>query len=198
MGFGEYVSAKAEEDFIRSEKEREGWEVENCPEEERTEMFDIYTGRYGFTDQDARDIVDITFKYKRFFIQHMMVEELGLMVGEDGPTPIRRGMVMFLSFVIFGLVPLAGFIGWEVVAGHIGNHIIHPPTAPASMGFAIATISSLVTLFILGFFKGRFVGQNAATSGLLMTLNGTFAGFVAFAVGYMLQSFAATAIPTAG
>lgn len=183
MGFGEYVSAKTEEDFIRSEKDRELWEVENCPDEERAEMLDIYILRYGFTLEDAKKMVDIAFKYKRFFIQHMMVEELGLMIGDDGPTPIRRGVVMFLSFCMFGLLPLGGFIGWEAGYG------IEHSRKSTEIAFLTACLVSLVTLFVLGFFKGRFVGQNATTSGLLMTLNGAFAGFIAFAIGGMLQAY---------
>eukprot|EP00920_Eleutheroschizon_duboscqi_P034100 GHVT01081781.1.p1 GENE.GHVT01081781.1~~GHVT01081781.1.p1 ORF type:complete len:238 (+),score=33.74 GHVT01081781.1:162-875(+) len=91
MGFGEYVSAAAEADFIAAERAREEWEVENCPEEEKKEMEDIYTGRYGFTDEDAKTMVNVTYKYPTFFINHMMVEELGLMISPDGPSPKNRG-----------------------------------------------------------------------------------------------------------
>lgn len=66
-------------------------EVENCPEEEKNEMVEIYTEKYGFSRADAQSMVDITFKYKQFFVQHMMVEELGLMYGYDEPTPMKRG-----------------------------------------------------------------------------------------------------------
>ncbi|CDJ27300.1 Vacuolar iron transporter, related [Eimeria mitis] len=89
MGFGEFVSSAAEEDFVKSEREREEWEIENCPNEEKQEMVEIYRDRYGFTEEDADCLVNITFKYREFFVQHMMVEELGLMATE-GPSPIRR------------------------------------------------------------------------------------------------------------
>lgn len=54
-------------------------------------MVEIYTEKYGFSRADAQSMVDITFKYKQFFVQHMMVEELGLMYGYDEPTPMKRG-----------------------------------------------------------------------------------------------------------
>lgn len=71
-------------------------EIENCPEDEKLEMVEIYRDRYGFTDEDAESLVGITFKYKEFFVRHMMVEELGLMPTE-GPSPIKRGMSFHLA-----------------------------------------------------------------------------------------------------
>ena len=35
MGFGDYLSAKAEKDFIRTEEQRYYWEVENKLEDEK-------------------------------------------------------------------------------------------------------------------------------------------------------------------
>ncbi|CDI79778.1 integral membrane protein, putative [Eimeria acervulina] len=155
MGFGEFVSSAAEEDFVKSEREREEWEIENCPNEEKQEMVEIYRDRYGFTDEDADCLVNITFKYREFFVQHMMVEELGLMVTE-GPSPLRRGIS---------------------TDGHFA--------------FAMACVISGVALFILGFLKGRFVNQSPLKSGLLMIINGTCAGTVAYAVGAALEDVVA-------
>ncbi|KAL8425738.1 hypothetical protein Efla_003116 [Eimeria flavescens] len=99
MGFGEFVSSAAEEDFVKSEREREEWEIENCPAEEKQEMVEIYRERYGFSDQDAEAFVNISFRYREFFVRHMMVEELGLMATE-GPSPIRRGKQSSHSFCL--------------------------------------------------------------------------------------------------
>ncbi|CDJ59224.1 integral membrane protein, putative [Eimeria maxima] len=184
MGFGEFVSSAAEEDFVKSEREREEWEIENCPNEEKQEMVEIYRDRYGFTDEDADCLVNITFKYREFFVQHMMVEELGLMANE-GPSPIRRGAVMFASFSIFGLLPLAGFVAWLTLSGM---------KTDGHLAFAMACVISGIALFILGFFKGRFVNQSPLKSGLLMIINGTCAGTVAYAVGAALEDVVAVTV----
>lgn len=42
MGVGEFLSSKAENEWILSEREREKWEVQNYPEGEVQEMIDIY------------------------------------------------------------------------------------------------------------------------------------------------------------
>lgn len=177
MGFGEYVSSAAEEDFVKSERDREEWEIENCPEEEKQEMVEIYRDRYGFSDEDAESLVGITFKYREFFVRHMMVEELGLMATE-GPSPVKRGVVMFASFSIFGLLPLAGFVAWLTLSGS---------STDSRIAFVMACAVSGVALFILGFLKGSFVNQSPLKSGLLMILNGTCAGTVAYTVGFALE-----------
>lgn len=38
--------------------------MENFPEGEKQEMMEIYEHKYGFSPEDARTMVDITFKYK--------------------------------------------------------------------------------------------------------------------------------------
>lgn len=38
MGLGDYLSAKAEKEFILSEEKREMWEVHNKPDDERLEV----------------------------------------------------------------------------------------------------------------------------------------------------------------
>ncbi|KAL8273836.1 hypothetical protein Esti_002159 [Eimeria stiedai] len=182
MGFGEFVSSAAEDDFVKSERDREEWEIENCPDEEKQEMMEIYRDRYGFSDEDAESLVNISFKYREFFVRHMMVEELGLMA-TDGPSPLRRGLVMFLSFFLFGLLPLAGFVAWLTVSNS---------STDSKLAFMMACVVSGIALFILGFFKasfsfpGRFVNQSSLYSGLLMILNGTCAGTVAYTVGSAL------------
>ena len=42
MALGDYLSSKAESDFIESERKRESWEIENYIEGEKKELADIY------------------------------------------------------------------------------------------------------------------------------------------------------------
>lgn len=66
-------------------------EVEEKPELEKEEMFDIYTRRYNFSPEDARSLVDVSFRNKDFFLRHMMVEELGILLADDDLTPSKKG-----------------------------------------------------------------------------------------------------------
>lgn len=45
MGLGDYLSAKAEKEFIKAEEKREYWEVEHKLEEEKREVIEIYTDK---------------------------------------------------------------------------------------------------------------------------------------------------------
>lgn len=105
MGMGEYLSAKSEHDYIAAERNREEWEFDNYPEGEVKEMIDLYKER-GFSEEDATQIMGLLKKNRQFFIDHMMVQELGLMIPDESESPLKQGLVMFCSFFIFGLIPL--------------------------------------------------------------------------------------------
>ncbi len=50
MAVGNYLGTKSEVDYKRRERYREEWEIENLPDEERTEIRQIYK-RKGFTGE---------------------------------------------------------------------------------------------------------------------------------------------------
>jgi hypothetical protein len=60
---------------------------------------------------DAEDVIHKMAKYDDFFVNLMMNEELGLQVPstEDDDT-LKEGFLMFLSFAIFGAMPLLGYV----------------------------------------------------------------------------------------
>lgn len=79
MGVGEFLSSKANNEWILSERKREVWELENYPEGEIREMIDIYTAR-GMSTEDATLVVNTMAKYRDFFVDIMMQQELDLQV----------------------------------------------------------------------------------------------------------------------
>jgi DNA damage-binding protein 1 len=82
MGVGEFLSSKAESEWILSERRREEWELENYPEGEIQEMVDIYTER-GMDREDAELVISTMAKYKEFFVDIMMNQELELQVPQE-------------------------------------------------------------------------------------------------------------------
>lgn len=82
MGVGEFLSSKAENEWILSERRREEWELENYPEGEIREMVDLYMEK-GMSRQDAESVITTMAKYKDFFVDIMMTQELQLQVPED-------------------------------------------------------------------------------------------------------------------
>lgn len=107
MGVGEFLSSKAENEWIMSERDREEWELENYPEGEIAEMVDIYKEK-GMSHDDAVLVIETMAKYKDFFVDVMMTQELELQVPEENHVQesFNEGIVMFCSFAFFGAMPL--------------------------------------------------------------------------------------------
>eukprot|EP01059_Diplonema_ambulator_P032939 TRINITY_DN6686_c0_g1_i1.p2 TRINITY_DN6686_c0_g1~~TRINITY_DN6686_c0_g1_i1.p2 ORF type:complete len:197 (+),score=69.36 TRINITY_DN6686_c0_g1_i1:3-593(+) len=172
MGFGEFLSSRAEMDHARAERKREEWEVENAEEMEKEEMVDVYKEK-GFSDEDARELVGIISKDKKLFVDMMMAVELGISVDiDDDWGPFKSGCVMFISFVIFGMVPL----------------LVYIPQKSGNTVFAIACAATGVTLFALGAFRGFLTAQHWLKCGLFMLANGSLAAAISYFVGWAVNS----------
>lgn len=103
MGVGEFLSSKANNEWVLSERKREEWEMDNYPEGEIEEvrkptdstiprvtslltmlplcaqMIDIYINK-GLSREDATVVIKTLSKYKDFFVDLMMQQELELQV----------------------------------------------------------------------------------------------------------------------
>jgi DNA damage-binding protein 1 len=82
MGAGEFLSSRAYNSYVRTERDREAWELENYPRGEIMEMIDLFEQR-GMAREDAEVVITRMAKYKEFFINLMMTEELSLPVHRD-------------------------------------------------------------------------------------------------------------------
>lgn len=175
MAIGDYLSTKAEIEYQQLERERESWEVEHYPEGEKQEMIELYKAK-GLSEEDAIKITDILSKNKDTWISVMMVEELGIV--EEKESPIKNALVTFISFLIFGFVPLIAYVSSTFIPG-MGD-----------MTFILACILTGVTLFILGALKVKVTVKNWFTSGLEMLMVGGIAAIAAFLIGKLLAGLA--------
>uniref|UniRef100_A0A0G4HZ19 Uncharacterized protein n=1 Tax=Chromera velia CCMP2878 TaxID=1169474 RepID=A0A0G4HZ19_9ALVE len=163
MGLGDYFSSKSEIEYALAERKREAWEFENYPDGEMHEMIELYEQK-GMNTEDAVTVVTIMSKYTDLFIDHMMVEELNIKVPDEDDNPLRTACIMFLSFLIFGAVPLAVFA-------------LTLSTLPEKkdLAFSITCGGTLVTLFLLGVAKHSVTRDSWWKSGLTMLFNGAIA-----------------------
>jgi VIT1/CCC1 family predicted Fe2+/Mn2+ transporter len=135
MGIGDYVSTWSYRDHVAEERKREEWEFE--------EMVDLYVQR-GLPRDKAVEVVATMAKYKDFFIDLMVIEELGLKVPDKNDLePWKSGLATATSFFVFGSIPLILYA--------IMLHRVTPRTL-----FVASSISTLVVLFALGAIKSRF------------------------------------------
>lgn len=173
MGLGDYLSEKAEQEYIINEMKREQWEVENYLEGEKREMVDLYQGK-GMTLADATAVIDIMSKYKGIFVDTMMVEELGLMVPSPEDNPAKQGLTTCLSFFFFGTIPLISYL--FSFAG-----------LSSEEQFLMSAILSMAALMGLGVLKASLVKQNKLKGGGFMLLNGTIAASASYLISWAIE-----------
>ena len=174
MGLGEYVSSLAEKEVAESERARECWEVENYPEGEIREMVDIYISK-GVDRVDAELVARTLAKYKGFWVEHMLLTEIGIIPPDPDENVFFSGLVMFASFLIFGSIPL---IAYSVIVYHVSN--VDP--------FLVTVLSSLATLFGLGALKSHVLGQGRVKGGGLMVFQGSVCAATAYWLGNAVQT----------
>ena len=49
-------------------------------------------------------------KYKKLFIEVMVREELGLLIPDPKESPTMSGFITFISFFVFGSIPLLCYV----------------------------------------------------------------------------------------
>jgi len=180
MGMGDFLSSKAENDYTKEERKRELWETENYIEGEIEEMIKIYTDK-GMTEKDATIIVTTMSKYTDIFVDTMMVEELGLMPVDASDSPIKNGLVTFVAFLVFGCVPLISYI--VPVASDKQHDLDHVEGA-----FIIASVVTLIAMFLLGALTAKFSPQKWYISGGWISINGGAAAAIAYLIGWALSA----------
>jgi vacuolar iron transporter family protein len=178
MALGDYVSTKSEREFQISErkkgKESEKWEVENHFQKEKEQMVDVYVAR-GLNKTDAQLLTDIISKNKEAFVDIMVIEELGLVDNEKSAG--CNALITFLSFILFGLVPILPYIVSRIAG-------IEPQL------LLISTVLTCLSLFSLGAIKTIFTMGKWYWSGLETLLIGSFAAAAAYFIGAVMEPLA--------
>jgi VIT1/CCC1 family predicted Fe2+/Mn2+ transporter len=172
MATGAYLSTKSEQEYYRREWEREAWEVENFPDGERAELYEVYRQR-GYAEEEAQQLVDIQSREPKRWVKAMMIDELGML--EDEVNPLVNGLVTFGAFVVAGAVPLLIYL--------LG--LVFP--VPSEATFPVAIALSGLALFGLGAAKVLVTRLNPIRSGLEMLVVGGLAAGVAYVVGALLK-----------
>jgi vacuolar iron transporter family protein len=175
MAVGNYLSTKSGNEFIQNERKREEWEVEHYPEGEVEEVREIFRKK-GFNGNELERAVKVITSDKKVWVDTMMADELGLM--EERLSPVKKGAVTFLSFVLVGAIPLISYVlsyFWQAVS---------------SVAYQVSLALTFIAFFLIGSTKIYVTGKNWLTSGLETLLIGGLAAGIAYAVGYGLRGLA--------
>lgn len=113
-------------------------------------------------------MVDILSRNKKVWVDVMMVEELGLIPDEEDPK--KNALVTFMSFCLFGSIPILPFI-----VGLIFDK--------SDYLFLSSIILTVLSLWSLGIIKSRFTAKNWFLAGLETFLIGVIAAGASYLVG---------------
>lgn len=172
MSVGSYLSTKSERENYDKHKKIEYWEVDHLPEKEREEVREIYQSK-GFEGELLEQVVDTITADKDRWVDVMMKEELEM--SESTKSPIAMGAVTFLSFQLFGLIPLLVYV-WDYLN-------------PLDLSlFTYSSILTGLTFGLIGYLKA-VVNQTKTLRSVIETLLlGGAAAALAYFVGDLLES----------
>lgn len=171
MAVGDYLSTKSQNEYEKMIRQNEQLEIVNHHEQEVKRMKDSFVDQ-GVEKEDADLIVKTLAKYEEPFVKQVRKEKYGTDSIEE--LPLKNAIATFLSFSLFGVVPLLTYVF------SLGLPIL------VQNSFLIASILTGITLFILGAVKSKINHSNWLKSGIEMLIVGGLAAIVAYIVGVVL------------
>ena len=167
MALGNLLSVRSAKDIYNIVRGREKESILTNPDFGRTQTISILEEK-GFSNSDAVTLVDIYRHNKEYWLDFMMHHKQEL-PDPRGENEFFTGLATFLSFLVFGAIPLLPFI-LQISAD--------PATA-----FFYSSISTFLALVILGLLKWRVIGEKLTASLFEVVLIGGTAAILAYFVG---------------
>lgn len=164
MGLGNFLSIRADKDVYKTHEAKERAEIQNEPEYEKEETRTILIN-HGFTPEDAHTLTEIYAKNENYWTDFMMKYELE-MSDPSQDNPFLTGLATFISFLIFGSIPLIPYILF-----------------PASNPFIPSLIATFSALVLLGLLRWTITMENIVRSVFEIVLIGGTAACLAYLVG---------------
>lgn len=169
MGLGNFLSVKTEHDVYANELRKKLKSIQKKPEMEMQRSMQLLEGR-GFDSTSSRAIA-VHYVKNPSYLARFLLEEEHDMIDPTAETPFHTGLATFLSFVIFGSIPLIPF---AVSGGSI------PP-------LWVSSIATGIALVILGILRWRVTRQTVARSLGETILLGSLAALLAYKIGTLFQ-----------
>ncbi len=178
MSAGAYLSAKAEKEIFDHELDKEAGFIEREPYAAQEGLLQALC-REGLTREAAYRIVGLMREQKSVFVATFQEKVLGL-GSADVNNPVKGALVMALSFIVGGVIPMLPFI-----------------MAPLNIALVIAVASTAAALFGVGVFKGRLAGQSVMRSGMEFLVIALIATGIGYLIGVVLERMAGVPLPMA-
>jgi predicted membrane protein (TIGR00267 family) len=164
MAAGSFLSTKSHRQLLEEAIREEREEIEQDPEGEKEELKVMYRSR-GFTEDEVDIIVRRITADKDLWLEEMVAKELRIGALER-ETPKWSALVMFLSYLVGGVIPIAPYLGMPIGAAS-----------------AAAVALTVAALFAVGFVKAKITSTEPLRSGIEMVLVSSAAAVLGYAVG---------------
>lgn len=172
MAISNFLSTRAEKEYVERERARENWEVDNMPDAERKEVRDILEQK-GFAKDKLDVAVAAITSNKTHWVDMMMSDELGL--NSIKTDPKKHAFATFTAFVLVGVVPLLAYI-LSYFFTYFSKH-----------AFLISAILTSITFFAVGAAKTHITKKSALIGGFETLFVGGTAALLAYYVGVFLK-----------
>jgi predicted membrane protein (TIGR00267 family) len=170
MAVGSYLSSKSARNIEERKIREEKTELQKFPEDEKKELIDMYVID-GWPQELAKTMAETASKNKKLFLQEMAYRELGI-VPEKLENPLKNGLVMWLSYILGGGIPIFAYFFLPVMTAIF-----------ASIGL------TLFSLFILGVYTTKYSKRSWWRAGLEMFVLAGLAALVGYFVGQLVEKF---------
>lgn len=169
MGLGGFLAGQTEVEHYDAEQKREYWEIDNLRQREIDETKEIFADM-GLSPELQEQITQEIAKDKSKWVEFMMKYELGL--EKPDPNQARKSaLTIGISYALGGVVPLLPYFF----------------TSTPFEGLIWSAVTTLICLFIFGYFKSRATGQHPWLGALKVTLIGAVAAAAAFGVAKLFE-----------
>jgi vacuolar iron transporter family protein len=167
MAAGEYISMSSQREAYQREISLEQAELEENPEEERSELVLIYRAK-GLSREDAERLADKIMADRSVALDTLAREELGLDPEELG-SPWFAAISSLLTFGIGAFVVVVPYLAGSGTAALL-----------------TAICLALAAMFGVGATIGALNGRSAIRMGLRQMLVGALAAAVTYGVGHLI------------
>jgi len=164
MGFGDYVSSRAENEVLAREQERLNRLLNNQPARVREMLEKMYL-QQGVDSSDVSVLAIMIAKNKKLALQALLGDQ-NILIHDL----LKRSLYTFFSFIFFGSLPLMTYV------------IAKSFPSLQAYSFLINCILTAVTLFGLGAIKVQFTGKKWLYSGFEMVCMGGVSALTAYLV----------------
>jgi len=169
MGLGGYLAGQTEIEHYDSELKREYREIKEFYETEKREVREVFAD-YGLSEKAQHLIADELAQNEDKWVDFMMRFELGL-EKPDAKRARNSALNIGIAYVVGGIIPLSAYFFTET----------------PNEGLIYSTIITIFCLFIFGYFKSKFTGQNPLSGAVKTTMIGVVAAAVAFGIANLIQ-----------